>query len=231
MGRFILGAVAILNILAAVVFVGCGACANVSDSPGEWKVEVNGKRVADEKMLREHLAKEVPGYPAVKIAGFVLGYGICVGLILSGIALFFGRWWGKLVAAPIYALAIIHHAAMIIYYLVWLHPAIAKFFTQIPRPGLIGPAIVGDAIDVMITTQSWVARWPGYVAITWWIVGILYYLAATPAVLLAPTSSGDADEKTPPIEKSRRGDENEENEDEDDDNEPPARKVKGRSSR
>ena len=166
MGRFILGAVAAINIVAAVFFIGCGVCANVLDAGKTWHVDVNNQRVADEKMLNTHLEKQVPGYPAVKIAGIVLGYGACIGLILSSIALFFGRWWSKLIAPPIYALCFLHHVAFIVYTLVWVHPAIEGFFNQVPRPG-----IFGDAADFMIKGKSFSERLPGYISIAWWIAG------------------------------------------------------------
>ncbi len=229
MARMIFGAVAIFNILAALIFIGCGVCANVTDGGGTWNVDINGKRVADEKMLQAHLRKDVPAYPAVKITLIVLGYSACVGLILSGIALFFGKWWGKLLAAPVYALGFLHHVAFIVYLLVWVHPAIESFFNQIPRPQLFGPPIVGDGIDFIITTQSYAARWPGYVSIAWLIAGCLYYLVATPVVLFTPTASGDDDADETPISKSRRRDDDDEDDDDDDNDKPRSKSGKGRS--
>jgi hypothetical protein len=209
MGRVFLIIIGVINLLVAFAFIGCGACANYWDMRSPWHVDVNNKRVADEEMLQAHLKKNVPGYPAVKITGIVLGYLACAGLILASVGLFFGRWWSKFVAAPIFLLALLHHVISTVYQLVWLNPAIEAFFTQIPRP-----AIFNQAADVLITTQSYNARVPGYVSIAWWVIGCIYYLIATPAVLFIPVAPGAAKNDERITRKKRPRDEEEDDDDE-----------------
>jgi hypothetical protein len=200
--------IAVVNLLIAIGFIGCGACANYWDARKPWNIDVNNKRVADEEMLQAHLKKTVPGYPAVKIVGIVLGYAACVGLILASIALFFGKGWGKYVAAAIFVLALFHHLIAIAYQLIWMNPAIETFFNQIPRP-----AIINQAADVLITTQSYNTRMPGYISIAWWVTGCIYYVLATPAVLFIPIAGPKDDKK---INKKKKPRDEEEEEDEDD---------------
>jgi hypothetical protein len=194
---------AIFNFAFALFFVGCGVCANISDSAA-WHVEVNGVRF-DEKTLRDHLNQKLPGHKAIKITGIVLGYGTCVGLILSGIAMLFGGLLSKLFALLVYAAALVHHIVLIVYQLVWVNPAIDQFFSQIPV-GMFGqpPVEVVGAIP----------RMSGYISVSWWFIGCLFYMVAAPVVLFSSTSSSGGDVEMPRLKSGRR-DTDEEDEDDD----------------
>jgi hypothetical protein len=171
----------IFNFVVAVVFIACGICSNVSDSR-TWFIEVNGNRF-DEKRLNEQLKQKVPGYPAVKITGIVLGYAVCVGLILSGASLLYGGLVGKIIAIVVYAGAFVHHVGMTIYQLVWVHPAINQFFDQIPPAIMVGRAPA--------EASRYTSLFPGWVSIAWWIAGCVFYLIAGLVVLISSTASDD----------------------------------------
>ncbi len=199
---------AIVNFVVAAFFIACGVCANYSDSGQTWFVEINKDRW-DQKKLHEHLKAKAPAYTPVKITGIVLGYCICVGLVLSGVAMLFGGLLAKIFTLLVYAGGFVHHVVMTIYQLVWVHPAMNQFFDQMPAAIIVGrgPAEIARAASLF----------PGYVWIAWWVIGCFFYLIAAAVVLLCPTSSDDDEEEDSRKSKrsKRRRDESENDEDED----------------
>src|SRR5262245_2814203 len=186
--------IGIANIVVATCFIVCGVCANISDST-KWFVEINGVRW-DEKKLNAHLKEKAPAYTPVKITGIVLGYGVCVGLILAGAALLYGGLISKIFALLVFVAGLFHHFAMIIYQLVFVHPAINLFFDQMP-----GAIFVGRA---PAEASRWTSLFPGYLSITCWVLGILFYLLAGIVVAISSTASGDDDEAPRSKRKRKR---------------------------
>lgn len=208
---------AIINFVVALFFITCGVCANYSDSSHKWHVEINKARW-DEKKLHERLKEKAPAYAPVKITGIVLGYAICVGLILSGVAMLFGGLLAKIFTLLVYAGGFVHHVLMTIYQLVWVHPAMNQFFDEVPAVlGMRAPAEVARAASLF----------PGYVWITWWILGCFFYLIAAAVVLLCPTSSDDDEEEdSRKSKRSKRRRDESEDDDDDEDDKPVSKKSK-----
>lgn len=198
---------AIINFLFAVVFIACGVCANLGET-ATWHVQINNVRF-DPDTLRLHLNQTLPGFTAIKITGIVLGYLICIGLILSGVALLIGKWWGGALALLTYAFAFVHHVFFLVYYIAWVLPAMNQFFNRIP-PGLFASVGVIPMVPV-------------YTSLAWWGVGTLYYLLAAPLVLWGcfPARRGD-DEDSARQPRPRR------DERDDDDDCRPRRKPRDR---
>ncbi len=199
-----------LNFLMALSFISCGVCANVSDG-SKWFIEVNKVRWDDQK-LNQRLKEKCPGYTPVKITGIVVGYGVCLGLILSGVALIFGGTLAKAFTLFVYAVGLLHHLISILYQFVWVKPAIDQFFNEIP------PAIIVGQAATEVTRHT--VLFPGWVSLAWWITGILFYLAGVLVVGLSFFLGSDEKSK----KKDDEGDEDEEDEEEEDEDDRPQKK-------
>lgn len=210
--------IAIANFAVAIFFIVCGVCANISDSK-TWFVEINGVRW-DEKKLNAHLKEKAPAYTPVKITGIVLGYGVCVGLILAGAALLYGGLLGKIFALLVFVGGLLHHVAMILYQLVFVHPAINQFFDQMP-----GAIFVGRA---PAEASRWTSLIPGYLSITWWVLGCFFYLLAGIVVAVSSTASDEDDDEEGEREVKKRKRTRDYDEDEDDEEEERRRRKRKR---
>ena len=179
---------AIFNFLCAILFIGCGVCANLSDA-AEWQATVNGVRF-DAVALKAHMERALPGYTAIKITGIVLGYVLCLGLVFSGIALLFGGLWAKLLALFVYFCAFCHHLALIVYSIFWVFPAVDHFFNQLPP---------------MLVHVGFFTKTAIMLGIAWQGVGCVYYIIAGSVVLFSSIAApADEDAAPLPRQKSRR---------------------------
>jgi hypothetical protein len=213
--------IAIANFVVAVCFIVCGVCANISDSQ-KWFVEINGVRW-DEKKLNAHLKEKAPAYTPVKITGIVLGYGVCVGLILAGAGLLYGGLISKIFALLVFVAGLFHHFAMIIYQLVFVHPAINQFFDQMPPAIIVGRA----AAEV----PRWTSLFPGYLSISWWVLGCLFYLVAGLVVAISSTADDDDQEQDSGRKRVRDYDDEDEDDDDEDDEDEERRRRKRKRKR
>ena len=140
----------------------------------------------------------------------MLGYGVCVGLILAGAGLLYGGLISKIFALLVFVAGLFHHIAMIIFQLVFVHPAINQFFDQMP-----GAIFVGRA---PAEATRWTSLFPGYLSISWWVLGCLFYLIAGVVVAISSTAADDdEDEDFGRKKRVRDYDDEDEDDDEDDD--------------
>lgn len=208
---------AVVNFVAALAFISCGVCANVSDG-SKWFIEVNKVRWDDQK-LNARLKEKCPGYTPVKITGIVVGYGVCLGLILSGVALIFGGTLAKAFSLFVYAVGLLHHLISIVYQFVWVKPAIDQFFNEIPAAIVVGNAATEINRNIVL--------FPGWVSLAWWVSGILFYFAGVIVVGLSFFLGSDEKSKKKGDDDEDDEEEDEDDDDDDDEDERP-RKKRGR---
>jgi hypothetical protein len=109
---------------------------------------------------------------------------------------------------------------MIIFQLVFVHPAINQFFDQMP-----GAIFVGRA---PAEASRWTSLLPGYISISWWVLGCLFYLMAGVVVAISSTASDLDEDEDSGRKRVRDYDDKDEDDDDDDDDEEEERRRRRR---
>lgn len=168
----------ILNIVAGVFGLLCGACGLVANAGLSFMGGVQGPKGEKNplKELLDHMTREVPGYMAVEIGKPSLVLILSIIVIVAGIGLIMVQGWARW-ASVFYALAtIVLHLFYTIYELAFVQPAFQRFITkqQGPFAGQQNPGQqIGSTIGVVLGAT----------------VFIVYALALLVVMFLPPVSA------------------------------------------
>jgi hypothetical protein len=152
---------AVLNFVYGGLLLLCAVCSGI-DTP----ITVNNRDVTQE--LKTFLNQEIPNYSVYKIGGAVFGFFLAAGLIAAGVGLLYTQTWGRVLGLVCAILGILHHAGLVILQLVFVNPALNRFFA-------FGP------INLGFLPQS-----VGLVGVIFEGLGIVYFLLEVILLAIQP---------------------------------------------
>jgi hypothetical protein len=155
---------AVLNFIVGGFALLCAVCGGI-----DWPYEVNHQNVTP--AMTAWLNEEIPGYTTYKITGMVVGLLLGAGLITAGVGLLVGPGWGRIAAIAVSGLALLHHAALVVFQLAIVNPALTRYFS---------------GMGVFSTFLSAMPRFIVFIAAMWEILVAVYYLVQCLVLAFVP---------------------------------------------